>query len=123
MVAMEKHDTAIHTARITARQAIVVTVITTLGGIITTLIATGNLFPNRETPTQVASSVPAVLDAPHLYFNWKTVDGSLENCMEKAVTAVKSPGLNLEGRDRRNVFAFGYRQQTTGVIGVTPTSG
>jgi hypothetical protein len=111
---MEKHATAIHTARITARQAIVVTVITTLGGIITTLIATGNLFPNRgrsETPTQVASSVPAVLDAPHLYFNWKTIDGSLENCMEKAVTAVKSPGLNLEGRDRKSVFAFGYRSR------------
>src|SRR5688572_20010028 len=121
MVAMEKHDTAIHTARITARQAIVVTVITTLGGIITTLIATGNLSPNRgrsDTPTQVASSVPAVLDAPHLYFDTKPVDGSLENCMEKALNAVKTADLN--GRDNRGIFAFGYRQQTTGVIWCRP---
>jgi hypothetical protein len=117
---MEKHDTAIHTARITARQAIIVAVITALGSIITTLIATGNLLSNRsraEILTRPAS-VPAVLDAPHVYFDTRSSDGSLESCMQKAVKAVENVGLT--GRDKRDIFAWGYRQQTTGLIWCRP---
>src|SRR5688572_9971938 len=120
MIAMEKHDTAIHTARITARQAIAVTVITTLGGIMTTLIATGNLLPNRSRAENLTrpASVPAVLDAPHIHFDTRPTDGSLESCMQKAVKAVENVGLT--GQEKRDIFAWGYRQQTTGLIWCRP---
>ena len=113
---MKKNDTAIRTARITAFQAIAVAVITAVPAILGTLfVATDRLSSKRAQGTAVAAqSVPAVLDAPHLYFRSDKSDLSLESCREKADKAVSK--AELTGKQDGAFIAWGYWHDTTGVI-------
>ena len=116
---MRKDDVAIETARINARQAILVAVITGIVTLITTLIVTGNLLPGHgrdQTSAGAGESVPhaPVLNAPYLYFSTKRINLSLEMCMEKARAGLER--ARLTGQDAKGFFAWGYRDQTTGLI-------
>ena len=116
---MANEEDRIQTARINARQAIIVAAITGIVSIITTLIATGNLLPDRTRGKTLAgggASVPgmAVLAAPHLYFSSRQIDPSLERCMQKARDSLERAGLS--GQESRQYFSWGYANETTGLI-------
>ena len=87
-------------------------------GIFGTLIATGNLLPRHQEGTTAPASTsgpkPPVLDAPFLYFSYKQIDYSLPDCMTKAKSDLERAGLT--GREAREYFAWGYQNETTGLV-------
>jgi hypothetical protein len=112
----KKDDTAIRVARITRFQAIAVALIPIIPTVFGTLfLGTDKFSPQRALGTAVAAqSVPAVLDAPHLYFRSDKTDLSLESCMEKAGSAVSN--AKLTGKQSGAFIAWGHLDDATGVI-------
>jgi len=116
---MKNDDKSVETARVNARQAIIVAIITGIVSIASTLIATGYLSPGRaRVGTSAAGgesiSYAPVLDAPHLYFSTKQTDLSLDQCMKKAKDGLER--ARLSGHDSKRYFAWGYQNKTTGLI-------
>lgn len=115
---MRKTDPAIETARITARQAIAVALITGIVSIVTTLIATGNLITQKIEGTASDSgsrtSNAPVLDAPHIFFSARSIEFPLSTCMEKARGALDRG--EFTGIDSARYFSWGYRGENVGGI-------
>jgi hypothetical protein len=115
---MRKDDPAITTARINARQTIIVAAITGVVSIITTLGATGELFPRRSVTSSSESAgpppSPAVLEAPSFAFLARDIGGSLDACRSKAEAAFAEAGF--DGSRFRGHFGWGYRGTATGVV-------
>jgi TIR domain len=114
---MKNDKESARSAQMAASKTILTAIIAGVAGVIVALIATGNLFPRlvrNESLAPKGGNVPAVLNAPHLSFRSAAVDPSLENCMQKAMNGLRSAGLT--GLDKKEYFAWGHRQQTTGLI-------
>ena len=103
--------------QMTAPKIILTAIIAAIAGAIIALAATGNLLPHlvrNESSAPTGGNVPAVLNAPYVYYRSAAVDPSPEKCMQKAINGLKGAGLT--GHDRREYLAWGYREQTTGLI-------
>lgn len=116
---MSKLDPTVETARISARQAIVVASITGIVSIVGTLVGTGNLTPRRSEGTASSSVTSAtsrapVLDAPQLSFVAKDTSSTLDECMEKARGALGRG--QLTGVESGQHYAWGYRGETIGYV-------
>lgn len=113
-------EAAVQAARISARQAVLVALITGIVSILTTLIATGVLTPGTSLQETSASegagtSEHAVLEAPILHFSSVPTDAPLEACMQKANRALDK-GLELVGIRAQRYYTWGYQQDTIGLI-------
>ncbi len=121
---MKNEDPRIEVARINARQAILGAVIVGLVSIITTLIATGNLFtkdPLGTSSTATGRESPGtILDAPHLAFSTKKIEFSLDQCMNNAKEALDNAKdterKKYTGLESRRYIAWAYNGDTTGLI-------
>lgn len=87
-------------------------------GVVSTLLATGLLFPLPNHGTTAAAgtttATPAVLNAPYVYFSSKRIDNSLTDCMAKANAELER--LGFTGREAKRYFAWGYQNETTGLV-------
>lgn len=91
--------------------------ITGLVSIFTTLLITGRLFPRATQGTSapgVTESRAPVLDAPDIRFSSKRINDSLTDCMSHATSALEK--ARLTGRDAKAYYAWGYQNQTSGII-------
>jgi hypothetical protein len=115
---MKRDDPTVATARITARQTIIVAAITGVVSIVTTLGATGELFPRRSATSSsgsaAAESRPAVLEAPAFGFRGRRMGSSLEDCRRKAEEAFAE--ARFDGAQFLGHFGWGYRGTNTGVV-------
>jgi hypothetical protein len=114
---MSTNDVAITTARITAFQAIAVALITGILTMMTTLLATGNLFGRHEGTAAASGPHPmsaSVLDAPQILFNAQPAEMSLNECVGKASSALTRAGFT--GVETARYFVRGYRGDTMGTI-------
>jgi hypothetical protein len=114
---MNTNDVAIATARITAFQAITVALITGILTMITTLLATGNLFGRHEGTAAASRPHPtsaSVLDAPQILFSAQPTEMSLNECVEKARSAMTR--ADFTGIEAARYSVFGYRGDTMGTI-------
>ncbi len=117
---MTTDGTAVTTARITALQAIVVALITCVGTIVTTLIATGTLFGRKDGTATISAtgpsvpSAPSVLDAPQMAFSARATELSLNDCLAKSRDALAQARFTGIRSDR--FFSLGYHGDTVGVI-------
>lgn len=92
--------------------------VTGILGIVSTLFATGLLFPRPNHGTTAGAgttpATPAVLNAPYVYFSAKPIDNSLTDCMTKASADLER--LGFTGREARRYFTWGYQNETTGLV-------
>lgn len=115
---MKSADATVEIARIEARKTILSAVI---GGLVTLVtVMAGHWYANRGGEAQPSggtvstAAAPSVLDAPEIHFESKHLDWPLEQCMERATASLESSGLT--GRTVQTYLAWGYDQQTTGLI-------
>lgn len=114
---MPSDHASVETARINARQAIVVALITGAVAITTTLLATGTLGGGGADATSrqgATTSTPAVLEAPVQHFSAKPTSLSLDACLARAGDGLR--GMEMTGIEQGAYFAWGYRAQTTGLV-------
>jgi hypothetical protein len=91
-------------------------ILAAFAGSLIALAATGKLLPRlgRNDIAPAGGNVPAVLYAPHVYYRSAPIDPPAERCMQKAMNGLGAAGLT--GHTRQEYLAWGYRQQTTGLI-------
>jgi hypothetical protein len=113
---MSKRDAELESARISARQAIIVAAITGVVSIVTTLIATGSIGRGDGGASGSGSSATSapVLNAPNLFFVAKSIDASLTECMDKARDALGRG--KFTGISSTEYFSWGYREDVIGGI-------
>ena len=114
---MKSADATVEIARIEARKTILSAVI---GGLVTlATVMAGHWYANRGEAqpsggTLSTTATPSVLEAPEIHFESKHIDWPLEQCMARATASLESSGLT--GRTAQAYLAWGYQQQTTGLI-------
>jgi hypothetical protein len=105
------------TSLIVARYGLFAALITGLLTLVGVLVSSGVLFPRHEGTAKVTGTGvadPPVVNAPQVYVSARTIDGSLDECVQQAGHALAT--AQLTGIRSERPLQWGYHEDAIGLI-------